>query len=153
LKYSVDAIGGVDRTNLSAGITYLLDSKDRVGINLNLGQASGDNVNYTSEDQTLSMSYTWAEPIGPVSLSAGGGITLRKFSEFVVFDPTILGFTALEGGRKDRTAFANMNIGFPQVSYAGFSPGLRLDASRTRSNVSRYDRTTFSAGLTISSSF
>jgi hypothetical protein len=46
-----------------------------------------------------------------------------------------------------------MNIGFPEVTYAGFSPGLRIDASRTRSNVSRYDRTTFSAGLTVSSSF
>jgi hypothetical protein len=153
LNYSVDAIGRVDRTNLGAGITYLLESKDRVGVNLNLGKASGDNVNYTSQDQTLSVSYTWAEPIGPVSLSAGGGITLRKFPDFVVFDPNILGFSALDGGRKDRTAFANMNIGFPQVSYAGFSPGLRLDASRSRSNVSRYDRTTFSAGLTISSSF
>ena len=153
LEYSVDTVGQVDRTSLGAGITYLLDSNDRVGINLSLGQASGDNVNYTSNDQTLSMTYSWAEPIGPVSLTAGAGVSLRKYSEFLVFDPNIIGFAPLDGGRKDSTAFANLSIGFPQVSYAGFSPGLRLDASRTRSNVSRYDRTTLTTGLTISSSF
>ncbi len=153
LTYSVDAIGQVDRTNVGAGVTYLLDSNDRLGFNLNLGQASGDNVNYTSTDQTLNMSYSWAEPMGPVTLSAGAGISLRKYPDFLVFDPSIFGFAPLDGGRKDRTAFANLNIGFPEMSYAGFSPGLRLDASRTRSNVSRYDRTTFTAGLTISSSF
>ena len=158
LTYSVDFIGQVDRTNVGAGVTYLLDSNDRVAINLNLGQASGDNVDYTSNDRTFSMTYSWAEPVGPVSLSAGAGISQRKYPEFrvpgfLIPGANIFERVPLEGGRTDSTAFANLNIGFPEVSYAGFSPGLRIDASRTRSNVSRYDRTTFTAALTISSSF
>jgi hypothetical protein len=100
----------------------------------------------------VNVSYSWAEPIGPVSLSAGAGISLRNFPDFQEFT-LASGFAPIDGGRNDSTVSANLNIGFPQVSYAGFSPGLRIDASRTRSNVSRYDRTTFSASLTISSSF
>ncbi|MEL7180349.1 MAG: hypothetical protein AAFN63_10995, partial [Pseudomonadota bacterium] len=57
------------------------------------------------------------------------------------------------GGREDKTIFLNANIGFPNVSYAGFTPGLRIDASQTDSNVSRFDRETLSVGLTISSQF
>jgi len=57
------------------------------------------------------------------------------------------------GGRQDTMVFANADIGFPDISYAGFTPGLRIDVSRTDSNVSRFDRTTVSAGLTISSQF
>ncbi len=153
LEYSVDAIGQVDRTKIGAGLSYRLESSDRLGVNLSFGQADADNVNYISQDQTLSLSYSWAEPIGAVRLSAGAGISLRQYPDFLVFDSSVFGFVPIDGGRKDRTAFANMSIGFPQVSYAGFSPGLRIDASRTRSNVSRYDRTSFTAGLTISSSF
>ena len=153
VDYSIDGIGQVDRTTVGAGLNFLLESNDRVGVNLSLNKADGDNVNYVSHGQSLNVSYSWAEPIGPVSLSAGAGISLRSYPDFQVFDPLIFDFAPVDGGRKDRTAFASMNIGFPEVTYAGFSPGLRIDASRTRSNVSRYDRTTFSAGLTVSSSF
>ncbi len=152
VDYSIDGIGRVDRTTAGLGLSFLLESKDRVGVNLSLSKADSESVNYVSRGQSVNVSYSWAEPIGPISLSAGAGISLRNFPDFLVFTlPS--GFAPIDGGRDDRTLSANMNIGFPEVSYAGFSPGLRLDASRTRSNVSRYDRTTFSAGLTISSSF
>jgi len=141
----------IDRTTLGAGLTYELMNRDRVNLALRFVDANGDNARNTSRDQTLSISYNWAEPIGPVSLSVGAGATIRIFPSFI--ELTNVGITAVDGGRKDSTAFANLSIGFPQMSYAGFSPGLRLDASRTRSNVSRYDRTTLTAGLTISSSF
>jgi len=55
--------------------------------------------------------------------------------------------------RQDTTVFASANIGFTDIEYAGFTPGLRLDVSNTDSNVSRFDRTAFSAGLTIRSQF
>jgi hypothetical protein len=152
VDYSIDGIGRVDRTTAGVGLSFLLESKDRVTVNLSVNKADGDNVNYISHGQSLNVTYSWAEPIGPVSLSAGAGVSLRNFPDFQVFTlPS--GFAPIDGGRNDSTVSANLNIGFPQVSYAGFSPGLRIDASRTRSNVSRYDRTTFSAGLTISSSF
>jgi hypothetical protein len=152
VDYSVNGIGQVDRTTAGVGLSYRLESRDRVDFNLSLSKADGDNVNYISQGQSVNVSYSWAEPIGPVSLSAGAGISLRNFPDFQVFT-LASGFAPIDGGRNDSTIFANLNIGFPQVSYAGFSPGLRIDASRTRSNVSRYDRSTFSAGLTISSSF
>ena len=150
IDYSIDGIEQVDRTTVGAGLNFLLESNDRVGVNLSLNKADGDNVNYISHGQSLNVSYSWAEPIGPVSLSAGAEISLRSFPEFLAPLPRPV---PVDGGRNDITFSTNLNIGFPEVTYAGFSPGLRIDASRTRSNVSRYDRTTFSAGLTVSSSF
>ena len=146
LDYLAPGIGEVDRVIASVGATYVLESRDRVSGTLTFVDNEGDSVNYTSQDFTFSGSYSWAEPIGPVSLTLGGGLRWSDYPDYRLLTP-------VTGGRQDTTVFANASIGFPNVSYAGFTPGLRLDASTTDSNVSRFDRTTFSAGLTISSQF
>jgi hypothetical protein len=46
VDYSIDGIGQVDRTTAGVGLSFLLESKDRVGVNLSLSKAEGDNVNY-----------------------------------------------------------------------------------------------------------
>jgi len=153
IRYSVDTLGTVDRTGLSARLSYALPSNDRIGANVQLNQSSAENTNLASNDQTFELTYSWAEPIGPITLSAGAGVTFRNYPDFVVFDPQVFNFVPLDGGRDDLRGFANLNIGFPEISYAGFIPGLRIDAARTRSNVSRYEQSLFTVGLTISSSF
>ncbi len=146
LSYLATGIGEVDRVLLSGGVSYQLDSRDRISTTLTLVDSDGDSVNYTSDQQTLSLGYSFADPIGPISLSLGGGIKWSDYPEYRLLN-------AVTGGRQDTTAFASANIGFPEISYAGFTPALRLDLSDTDSNVSRFDRTTFSAGLTIRSQF
>lgn len=146
LSYQSPGIGEVQRTILSSGLTYQLETGDRISGTLSVVDSEGDSVNFTSQDQTISGTYSWSEPLGAISLSVGGGF---KWSDF----PDYRLLSVVTGGRQDETVFANANIGFPNIEYAGFTPGLRIDASRTNSNVSRFDRTTFSAGLTINSSF
>lgn len=127
-------------------MSFKLENGDRVGANLNLSRAEGDSANYTSNDQSVIASYSWAEPIGPLTLSIGGGLRWSDYPDYRLI-------TAIPDGRQDKTVFANLSVGFPNVSYAGFSPGLRIDALKAESNVSRFNRSSVSAGFTISSSF
>ncbi len=153
LSYLEPAIGDVERVSLSGGVTYQLASGDRITTTLQLVDSDGDNPSYTFDSQSLSLNYSFGAPLGPISFAFGGGVRWNAYPEFLVFDPSVLAFVPLDGGRQETTIFANANIGFPNVSYAGFTPGLRIDASRTDSNVSRFDRETLSVGLTISSQF
>lgn len=146
LTYLAPGIGEVDRVLLSGGVTYQLAGGDRLSTTLTLVDNDGDSVNYTSQQQTLSIGYGFADPLGPVTLSLGGGLKWSDYPEYRLLN-------TVTGGRQDTTIFASANIGFPNVAYAGFTPGLRFDAARTESNVSRFDQTTFSAGLTINSQF
>jgi hypothetical protein len=158
LDYSRDNISVVDRISVSGGLSFRRQNNDRVSLNLQLRRAVGDNDQYTARDQTISLSYSWADPIGFVSLSAGAGITQKHYPDYRVFDVNAPGssfgaFVPLDGGRNDTTNFLNLNIGFPQVEYAGFVPGVRIDAARTRSNYGFADTKSLSAGFTISSAF
>ncbi|MEJ8559845.1 surface lipoprotein assembly modifier [Yoonia sp. GPGPB17] len=153
LSYLKPSIGDVNRISLTGAITYQLDSGNRITTTLKLTDSDGDTPNYTSDEQSLSITYGFGEPLGPISLSVGGGLRWSTYPDYLVFDPSVFGFVEVDGGRQDETVFANANIGFPDISYAGFTPGLRIDVSTTDSNVSRFDRNTFSAGFTISSQF
>ena len=146
LSYLATGIGDVDRLVVSGGVTYRLASGDRISGTLAVVDNDGDSVNYTSQDLTLSGVYRWAEPIGPIALTVGGGMKWSDYPDYRLLSP-------VTGGRQDTTVFVNANIGFSDISYAGFTPGLRIDVSRTDSNVSRFDRTTVSSGLTITSQF
>lgn len=146
LDYMATGIGEVDRTILGTGLSYQLESRDRLSANFTFVKSDGDSVNYTSEDRTLSLSYAWAEPLGPISLSVGGGFKWTDYPDYRLL-------LTVDGGRQDQTTFVFMNIGFPEIEYAGFTPGLRIDASQADSNVSRFDRTTLAVGLTVNSTF
>lgn len=151
-------IPAVYRSRIGAALTYVLDSRDRIGVNLSFGLADSDSPNSVQRDQSVGFSYSWAEPIGPVTLSAGIGATWRNYPDYLVFDPTtpgpvIGGLVPLEGGRDDATLSANLNIGFAQFEYFGFRPEVRIDATRTNSNVSRFETTRVSAGFTLGSVF
>jgi hypothetical protein len=146
LSYLATGIGEVDRALLSGGVSYRLGGGDRVSTTLSLIDSNGDSLNFTSQQQTLSVGYNFAEPLGPITLSLGGGLKWSDYPEYRLLN-------AVTDGRQDTTIFASANIGFPNIEYAGFAPGLRLDVSNTDSNVSRFAGTTLSAGLTIRSQF
>jgi hypothetical protein len=147
ITYSIASIGDVERNIISAGASYRLGNGDQLRTTFSRTESTGETANYTSSQKGLGFSYGWADPIGPISLSAGANLSWIDYPDFR------LAFANIQDGRQDRSVSLFANVGFPQASYAGFTPGLRIDASRTNSNVSRYDRKTLSAGLTITSQF
>ncbi|SFS15131.1 hypothetical protein [Yoonia litorea] len=146
LRYDATGIGEVKRTILGSSVSYRLESGDRISTTYRFVGSDGDNGNYTSDDHSLSVSYGFAEPFGDVTVALGGGVRWADYPEYRLLNP-------VTGGRQDETVFANVNLGFPEASIAGFIPGIRIDANRTDSNVSRFDRESLGASLTITSSF
>ncbi|WP_019954174.1 surface lipoprotein assembly modifier [Yoonia vestfoldensis] len=145
-SYELERIGDVTRTTIGASLTYRLPSTDQMRLSLSFSDNDGDNPNYISTDWAAQLTYAWAEPIGPVSLSLSGGISTADYPQYRLILP-------VAGGRQDTSFFYSANIGFPEVSYAGFTPVLTISGSNTDSNVSRFTRDTLSAGITIRSEF
>lgn len=57
------------------------------------------------------------------------------------------------GGRSDTTGYAEVQLQFNEISYAGFAPQLRLRHQRTQSNVSRFEANETSVVLGLASKF
>lgn len=146
LSYEVVGIGEINRNILGTSLSYRLQSGDQITGSFGFTDSVGDSVNYTSREKTIRLRYAWSDPIGPISLSLGAGVKRADYPDYRIFLP-------VTGGRQDETIFAEANIGFPDASFAGFTPRLRLDVSKVDSNVSRFDRDNSSIGFTITSQF
>ena len=146
ISYESVGIGEVNRSRAGTNLGHRLSSGDQISLGFDLVSSVGDNANYTADEYGLRVGYRWAEPIGDVTVALSGGLRTADFPEYSLLNP-------VPGGRQDKTVFANVDLGFPQAEFAGFIPGVRIDALRTDSNVSRFERTTLGASLTISSSF
>lgn len=147
LDYLSSGIGDVTRTTVGAGVTRGRENGDRYGVNISFVDSVGeDNTNYTSDTQTIRWNYRWAEPVLDMTIGADAGVRWANYPDYRLFFP-------VTGGRQDFTYFTGVDIGLPNLEYGGFSPGLRLDRSVTDSNVSRFDKTSWSVGLTINSTF
>ena len=146
LAYDAPGIGDVDRLRGGATLGYALQSGDVVTLGFDIVDSTGDNPNYTSTERGLRAGYRWDAPLGPVTVAASGGYRWADYPDYSLLFP-------VTGGRRDETVFATIDLGFPQAAFAGFIPGLRIEAARTDSNVSRFDRDSLGARLTITSSF
>ncbi len=146
-NYVSASIDEVRRGILDAGLTYTLASGNRVGGGVTyLSSDSSVSANQTYEEQSLRLSYQWAEPIGPVTLAVNAAVKWADYQRyFEIFE--------VEGGREDTTYTLGANVGFPDIEVAGFVPGLAITASTADSNITRFQRDTFSVGFTLSSSF
>jgi hypothetical protein len=146
LEYLDTGIGKVERTILRSTATYARANSDSVSLTLGFTDSLGDTPNYTSQDWTLQGAYRWAEPIGPVSVSVNAGVRWSDYPTYLLLGP-------VDGGREDSSVFYGVSLGFPNITYAGFTPGLTFNGNNTESNISRFTRDTFSVGLTIRSVF
>lgn len=146
ITYEETSIGEVDRRRADVALGHALASGDTVTASYSVTDSIGDNDNYTSLEHALRLGYRWAEPVGPVTLAVGAGIRWVDYPSYRLLLPVM-------GGRQDETVSANLSIGFPEAEFAGFIPGLRIEAQKTESNVSRFDSTTLGASLTLQSSF
>ncbi|WP_445809692.1 hypothetical protein [Yoonia sp.] len=146
-SYDQALISDVVRTTFGAAYGYGLQNRDQIHASISYADATGGNANYTSTEWTAQIRYSRADPIGPLSLNLSGGASKADFPDYSI------GPFVVAGGRQDRTLFYGATIGFPDVSYAGFTPVLNIAGSHTDSNVTRFTRDNLSAGITIKSEF
>ncbi|WP_343067760.1 hypothetical protein [Sulfitobacter aestuariivivens] len=137
-----------DSTSLAfvAGVSQARGNGDSMSFALNLRHTESDFVNARTRSATLSTSYSFGQQMGPVKVSAGLVAGYSDYPDYVVV-------FAVPGGRQDKSIYANLNLFFPDVDYAGFAPTLRIAAGRKFSNVSRFDTREVSVSFGIQSKF
>lgn len=111
-----------------------------------LGRQS-DSVNNSYNSYTFQLGYTPAEQFGPVQLSGAVGVQHTDYPDYVV------GFILVPDGREDTRLFGNLTAAFPEYSFAGFSPVVRMNVGTTDSNVSRFEVGEFGVELGLRSTF
>ena len=117
-----------------------------IGATLGWSETLSDNLNAANTAWTVQVDWDPDWRIGPVALSAGLGLQHTDFPDYRLFFP-------VAGGRQDERVFANLNLAFPQVSYAGFSPVVTFGYDATDSNVSRFTRDGISVNFGLRSTF
>ena len=144
-NYDDDAVGQVRRSSFGASVVQILPSGDTVLSAISYAKSDATNPSYRATDWTIRGGYFWADPIGPVDVSVTGGVTWSDYPDYGLF--------AGPDGRQDTSVFTTLNLGFAQVSYAGFTPSLTITGTATDSNVSRFTRDAIFAGVSIRSDF
>lgn len=95
----------------------------------------------------LQIGYELARDLGPLHLTVNLGVQQAVFRGYSVIGIPV------PGGRRDTRTFAELQVLFPRIEYAGFAPQLSLRRQRTGSNVSRFDTVETSVTLGIKSTF
>ncbi|WP_342076262.1 surface lipoprotein assembly modifier [Yoonia sp. SS1-5] len=144
--YESIGIRNVEATTFVAGLSYQWDNGNRLGGSLTLSQRDSESPNFNYDEWAFQSSFSFGQQLGPVTLGLNAGIRKADYPVYVLIGP-------VDGGRQDTTFFYGANVGFPDIEYAGFSPGLSISGSTAESNVSRFTRDSFSVGLTLNSAF
>ena len=111
-----------------------------------------DIKNAASTTTTLQFGYRLARRVGPAEVELSFGVQKQAFPVFYSFS-FISGFFPIDGGRNDTRVFGNVDLYFPDYSYAGFAPVVTLSVGRTDSNVGRFERNDASISFAFRSTF
>lgn len=131
---------------LDGGFQFRLASGDNLALKLELAETWSSDANQDHRRIGTSLRYARARPVLGSRLSGSLSLTARDYPVFFngIFNDT---------GREDMTVSGSIDLALPRMGAWGFEPVLSLEASRTRSNVSRYDSAAMGLGLRIQSSF
>ncbi|MEF3048511.1 tetratricopeptide repeat protein [Pseudotabrizicola sp. L79] len=132
--------------SLEAGVQRALDWGDSVAIKLEAAETVSNDANQEHRRVGASLRYMLGKPVAGAVLSGGLGVAARDYPVFFngIFNDT---------GREDVTLSGSVDMALPKLGAFGFEPVVSIEASRTRSNVSRYDGQSLGIGLQIQSSF
>lgn len=133
--------------SLSGSVTNRLPDGSQGSATLSWLGRQSDSVNNTYNSYTLQLGYTPAEQFGPVQLSGAVGVQYTDYPDYVV------GFILVPDGREDLRLFGNVTALFPEYSFAGFSPLVRMNVGTTDSNISRFELGEFGFELGLRSTF
>lgn len=132
--------------SLAGSFSQRLPDGSQASATLSWQGGRSDSENYTYNRYSVQLGYAPAERFGPIELSGAVGLQFTDYPEYLV-----LGF--VPDGREDTRLFGNVTAVFPEYSFAGFSPQVRLNAGTTDSNVSRFEIDEFGVELGLRSTF
>lgn len=133
--------------SLTGSVSSRLPDGSRASASLSWLGRQSESINNTYDSYTLQLGYTPAEQFGPVQLSGSVGVQYTDYPDYVV------GFILAPGGREDTRLFGNVTAVFPEYSFAGFSPVVRMNVGTTDSNISRFELGEFGFELGLRSTF
>lgn len=132
--------------SVDAGVQRRLSFGDQIAVKFELGTTRSDDLNQENRRIGAQVRYLREKPVAGAQISGTLGLLSRDYPVFFngIFNDT---------GREDVTLTGSVDVALPDLGAYGFEPVVSLEASRTRSNVSRYDGQTLGIGLRIQSSF
>lgn len=133
----------VSSTSGRAGLTYLLENKDRLSVLLDFAESSSTNANSDFSERGIFVDYAIAQPVAGMQFGFGLGYSERDFG----FDNIV----ALD--RTDDIITLNARTRFTNIEYYGFQPEISVNANRTNSVNPRFDTDTVRIGFDLRSSF
>jgi len=142
-----DTASDVTVVGLDTSFAHTRASGDKVSLTFGVLNASSGSVNSTYSAATLRANYSFAQRIGPAKVSAGVVIGTTDYDSYYAAPIFV------EAGRQDHSAYADLNLFFPDMDYAGFAPSVTFRAGRKSSNISRFDTSQLSVSLGIQSKF
>lgn len=132
---------------LSAAVSHVRPTGDKLRFSMNLLKSNSSSVNSDYASKSIRAGYTFAKELGPAQVTAG--LTIGETS----YDSYYAAPVFVTTGRQDQSAYADLNLFFADLDYAGFAPTINIRVGRKSSNISRFDTRELSVSLGIRSKF
>ncbi|MDJ0639787.1 MAG: surface lipoprotein assembly modifier [Paracoccaceae bacterium] len=136
-----------DAGRASVGLSYELGNGDRLSGSLYVSDTMSPIFFLHNQAAYAKVTYQFGKPIMDVRVAASIGASYTDYPNYA------LGFIVVPGGRQDEGLFADLDLTFEAIEYAGFSPSLRIRHQRTESNVSRFTTSEWAVSVGLQSNF
>lgn len=140
-----------DVLSLGATLDHRFANGSTLSFSLGLRDTQTKTATSDSTSATLQVNYAPGRKFGPATLTTGLIFGTENAPNQLFFNGTST--VPIPGGRKDKSAYADLNVFFEDYDYAGFAPMLRLRAGKRFSNHSRYESSEISFSLGVVSKF
>lgn len=149
LEHAIPSNGApeITRLELRARLSRKLANGAMLSTGLSADKADSDSRNARRQRLSGYVAYALPEKLGPARVSFSLGGAIGQYPDYAV------GFFLVPGGREDTTVFGSADFVFENLDYAGFVPSLKIQAQKTRSNVSRFETRELSVSMGIVSRF
>ena len=128
---------------LGATVNHRLGNRDALSLSLRLQETKSPDANLENTSARAGARYVFGRPLFGTRVSLSMSVEKRDY-EVSVYDLS---------GRHDLTVSTGVTMVFPGFSAFGFAPSLSVESSRTRSNVSLFNRESVALRLGVQSSF
>ncbi len=128
--------GGDDATAVvvEGALSWAVAARDSATVSLALTDLNSQGPSDSYRGASAGLDYALGRPVGPLLVTLGLGASYRDY-------PTFFGGFFNDTGRQDRRLSGSIELVAPAIELRGFVPAVTVTASRTWSNVSRFDAT------------